>query len=84
MIHCFYSAADLYGLPAAFLSDNGAVFSGRSRRGRVPLELKLDMQGIEVKHSTPNHPQTCGKVQRLHTTLKRYLCRQAPAQSLAC
>src|SRR5579871_1227118 len=52
LVDCFYSAADLYGLPAAFLSDNAAVFSGRSRRGSVPLELELDMQGIEVKHST--------------------------------
>jgi transposase InsO family protein len=83
VVDCFYSAADLYGLPAAFLSDNAAVFSGRSRRGRVPLELELDMQGIEVKHSSPNHPQTCGKVERLHQTLKRYLRKQAPAQSLA-
>ena len=41
------------------------------------------MQGIEVKHSSPNHPQTCGKVERLHQTLKRYLRKQAPAQSLA-
>jgi transposase InsO family protein len=82
VVDCFYSAADLYGLPAAFLTDNAAVFSGRSRRGRVPLELELDMHGIEVKHSTPNHPQTCGKVERLHQTLKRYLRMQAPAQSL--
>jgi transposase InsO family protein len=83
VVDCFYSAADLYGLPVAFLSDNAAVFSGRSRRGRVPLELELDMHGIEVKHSTPNHPQTCGKVERLHQTLKRYLRKQATAQSLA-
>jgi len=83
VVDCFYSAADLYGLPAAFLSDNAAVFSGRSRRGRVPLELELDMQGIEVKHSTPNHPQTCGKVERLHQTLKRFLRKQPPAQSMA-
>jgi transposase InsO family protein len=83
VVDCFYSATDLYGLPAAFLSDNAAVFSGRSRGGRVPLELELDMHGIEVKHSTPNHPQTCGKVERLHQTLKRYLHKQAPAQSVA-
>jgi hypothetical protein len=36
-----------------------------------------------AKHSTPNHPQTCGKVERFHQTLKRYLGRQPPAASLA-
>jgi hypothetical protein len=47
------------------------------------LESELDRLGIESKHSSPYHPQTCGKVERFHQTLKRYLQRQAPAQSLA-
>ncbi len=83
VVEAFQRATNQYGLPASFLSDNAAVFSGASRRGRVPLELELDRLGIEVRHSTPYHPQTCGKVERLHQTLKRYLRRQAPAQSLA-
>lgn len=83
VVDAFYTAADSYGLPATFLSDNAAVFSGKSRRGRAPLEVELDMHGIEVKHSTPYHPQTCGKVERLHQTLKRYLAWQLPATSLA-
>jgi hypothetical protein len=53
------------------------------RRGKVPLELELERLGIEVKHATPNHPQTSGKVERLHQTLKRFLGRQPPATSLA-
>jgi transposase InsO family protein len=83
VVEAFFSAADSYGLPAAFLSDNAAVFSGSSRRGKVALELELESRGIEVKHSTPYHPQTCGKVERLHQTLKRYLRQQPPADSLA-
>ena len=83
VVQTFFSASDVYGLPASFLSDNGAVFSGRSRRGRVALELELERLGNEVKHSTPYHPQTCGKIERLHQTLKLYLRRQVPAQSLA-
>ena len=83
MVETFYTAADSYGLPASFLSDNGAVFSGRSRRGKVALEVELEMLGIEAKHSTPYHPQTCGKVERLHQTLKKFLRQQAPATSLA-
>jgi transposase InsO family protein len=83
VVQAFTAAAHNYGLPASFLSDNAAVFSGRSRRGKVPLELELERLGIQVKHSTPYHPQTCGKVERLHQTLKRYLRRQPPARSLA-
>ena len=83
VVESFFSASDAYGLPASFLSDNAAVFSGRSRRGKVALELELESLGIEVKHSTPYHPQTCGKVERLHQTLKLFLARQAPAGSLA-
>ena len=83
VVEAFFSAADTYGLPASFLSDNAAVFSGRSRRGRVALELELESRGIEVKHSTPYHPQTCGKVERLHQTLKLYLRKQPAAESIA-
>ena len=83
VLHTFYAAAESYGYPAKFLSDNAAVFSGAPRRGRVVLESELDRLGIESKHSSPYHPQTCGKVERFHQTLKRYLSRQAPAESLA-
>src|SRR2546421_10409839 len=79
----FYSAAESHGYPAKFLSDNAAVFSGAPRKGRVVLESELDRLGIESRHSSPYHPQTCGKVERFHQTLKRYLQRQAPAESLA-
>jgi transposase InsO family protein len=82
-LQTFYSAVEEYGLPARFLSDNAAVFSGRSRRGRVALESELDRLGIQCVHSTPYHPQTCGKVERFHQTLKLFLARQAPAQSIA-
>src|SRR5579859_6540341 len=83
VVDVFHTAAAQYGRPASFLSDNAAVFSGASRGGKAPLEVELESQGIEVKHSTPYHPQTCGKVERLHQTLKRYLRQQPPAASLA-
>jgi Integrase core domain len=70
-------------LCSALLTDNGAVFAGGPRGGKVLLESELDRLGIVVKHSTPNHPQTCGKVERFHQTLKRYLARQPPADSQA-
>jgi transposase InsO family protein len=83
VVDAFRAATANYGPPASFLSDNAAVFSGASRRGKVPLEVELERLGIEVKHSRPYHPQTCGKVERLHQTLKLFLRKQAPAQSLA-
>jgi len=49
----------------------------------VLLESELERLGITAKHSTPYHPQTCGKVERFHQTLKKYLDKQAPARSLA-
>jgi transposase InsO family protein len=83
VLETFYLAAESYGYPAKFLSDNAAVFSGTPRKGRVVLESELDRLGIESRHSSPYHPQTCGKVERFHQTLKRYLRCQAPAESLA-
>jgi transposase InsO family protein len=80
---CFKQAAATYGDPAKVLSDNGAVYTGRYRyTGRVALELTLHSRGIAFRHSRPYHPQTCGKVERFHKTLKRWLATQRRAQSL--
>jgi len=82
-VHVLHSASNTFGLPASLLSDNAAVFTGRSRRGKVLLELELERLGIVFKHSTPYHPQTCGKVERFHQTVKRFLRMQPPADSIA-
>ena len=82
-LETFLRGVKHFGLPASLLTDNAAVFSGKSRRGRVALESELDRLGIQCVHSTPYHPQTCGKVERFHQTLKLFLAKQAPAQSLA-
>ena len=82
-LETFLGAANEFGLPASLLTDNAAVFSGKSRKGRVLLESELDRLGIVSKHSTPYHPQTCGKVERLHQSLKRFLARQPPVPSIA-
>ena len=79
----FSKAAAAYGNPASLLSDNGAVFTGRYRgTGRVALEVTLHSRGISYRHSRPYHPQTCGKVERFHQTLKKWLTRQPPTQTL--
>jgi transposase InsO family protein len=77
VVTSFRRAALRYGLPAQMLSDNAAVFTGLPRRGgRVALEIELAALGIAFRHSRPYHPQTCGKVERFHQTLKRWLVRQ--------
>jgi transposase InsO family protein len=83
VVEVFHQAGTAYQYPAALLSDNGAVFSGSSRKGKVLLETELERLGIAAKHSTPYHPQTCGKVERFHQTLKKYLAKQPPPGSIA-
>lgn len=79
----FHQAAGRVGYPAALLSDNAAVFSGASRLGKVLLESELERLGIRVTHARPYHPQTCGKVERLHQTQKKWLAKQPAAATLA-
>jgi transposase InsO family protein len=82
VVASLHRAAELHGLPASLLSDNGAVFTGSYRGGKVLLEYELERLGVQFKNSRPYHPQTCGKVERLHQTLKRYLAKQPPARTL--
>jgi transposase InsO family protein len=80
----FTKAAVVYGNPASLLSDNGAVFTGRYRgTGRVALEVTLHARGISFRHCRPYHPQTCGKVERFHQTLKKWLSHQPRAHTVA-
>ena len=67
----------------SMLTDNGAIFTAESRNGACAIELELLSLGVDYKHSRPYHPQTCGKVERFHQTLKKFLAKQAPATSLA-
>jgi transposase InsO family protein/transposase-like protein len=82
VVDVFHKAIDLHGLPASLLSDNGAVFTATPRKGKVLLQTELERLQITSKNSRPYHPQTCGKIERLHQTLKRYLARQPAAKTL--
>ena len=83
VVASFHKACELHGLPFSLLSDNAAVFVGSYRRGKVLFESELERLGVAFKNSRPYHPQTCGKVERLHQTLKRYLVKQPPALTLS-
>ena len=78
----FQAARTAHGTPAAVLTDNGCIFTAEHRGGKVVLQTELERLGVRHKHSRPYHPQTCGKVERFHQTLKRYLAKQPAAPSL--
>jgi transposase InsO family protein len=76
-------AMNTYGRPERLLTDNGAVFTGLPRGlGWVALEREAAALGIKLSHSKPYHPTTCGKVERFHQTLKKWLARQPRAQTV--
>jgi hypothetical protein len=58
------------------------TFSAEDRGWKVALDTDLERLGVRHKRARPYHPQTCGKVERFHQTLKRYLAKQPPAPSL--
>ena len=83
VVETFHQGAGELGLPASMLTDNGAIFTADSRGGTCAIELELIALGVDYKHSRPYHPQTCGKVERFHQTLKRWLAKQRPAATVA-
>jgi transposase InsO family protein len=76
VVETFHQAAATWGFPASVLTDNGAIFTAESRNGRCAMENELFRLGVAYRHSRPYHPQTCGKVERFHQTLKKHLARQ--------
>ena len=71
-----------HGIPASTLTDNGMVYTTRfagGHGGRNAFEAELVRLHITQKNSRPNHPTTCGKVERFQQTMKKWL-RAQPAQ----
>lgn len=83
VVEAFTAAFATWGTPAALLTDNGAVFTATPRRGgRTALQILLGELGITYINSRPYHPQTCGKVERFHQTLKKRLTAVPPATTI--
>jgi transposase InsO family protein len=82
VVAVFRQAVADQGIPASVLSDNGMVFTTRFAGGRAGrdtingFQAELRRLGVVQKHSKPNHPTTCGKVERFHQTLKKWLTAQ--------
>ena len=80
----FRKAAAQHGIPASTLTDNGMVYTVRlagigRQGGRNGFEQQLRTWHVVQKNSRPNHPTTCGKVERFQQTMKKWL-RAQPEQ----
>jgi transposase InsO family protein len=80
---CLARGIDEFGKPHLLLSDNSLAFSGRIRNRIVLVEKNLIALGIKPITSRPHHPQTCGKNERGHQTLQRWLAARPTAATLA-
>jgi len=86
VLDTFRNAYGTQGIPASTLTDNGMVFTTRlagGKGGRNQLENELRRLGVTQINSTPNHPTTCGKVERFQQTLKRWLTHHPIATTIA-
>jgi transposase InsO family protein len=59
-----------HGLPRAMLSDNGSPWGGSGASGPTAFDIWLMRLGVRLYHGRPYHPQTQGKEERFHRTLK--------------
>ena len=74
-----------YGLPHQMLSDNGSPWGDSGLSSFTRLGVWLLRQGIALTHGRPYHPQTQGKDERFHRTLKaELLCRMSAVDVAAC
>ena len=78
----FTAAIERHGTPASVLTDNGCIYTAKHRGGKVVMETLTEALGVTYKHSSPYHPQTCGKVERFHQTLKKFLAKQDAPNTL--
>jgi len=79
VVASFRNAVRQFGIPASTLTDNGMVFTTRfsgGKGGRNGFEAELRRLDVRQKNSRPNHPTTCGKVERFQQTMLNWLHAQ--------
>ena len=76
-IAAFTSAVTEFGAPGLVLADNGAAFAGGARHRNLTrpgrFAAAVTASGARLIHSSPYHPQTLGKCERLHQTADKLL-----------
>lgn len=63
-------AFERFGLPDRVNADNGNPWGNQAQGGLTKLAVWMIRLGIRVSYSRPLHPQTNGKDERFHRTLK--------------
>jgi transposase InsO family protein len=71
-----------YGLPDRLLADNGSPWGTPMREAWTKLGVWLLQLGVSISHGQPHHPQTQGKEERFHRTLKAELLQGPPHRNL--
>lgn len=72
-----------YGLPEWITCDNGPPWGSSGRSYYTAIGVWLLRLGIGISHSRPHHPQTQGKDERFHRTLKAEVLRYQVADTLS-
>ena len=72
-----------YGMPDAMLVDNGSPWGHDLDHPFTPLTVWLIQLGVRVVYSRPYHPQTLGKLERFHRSLKTELLQGRTYTDLA-
>ena len=72
-----------YGLPRTLITDNGSPWGDGPGSPFTPLGVFLIEQGIRIAHARPYHPQTMGKDERFHRSLKAEVLSGPPFGDLA-
>lgn len=81
VIPTFKKAFYEYGMPESVLSDNGAQFAG-FRQGFTQFEKWLMNHNVLPIHGRFKHPQTQGKIERMHRTMKNELLKHTVIENI--
>lgn len=79
---CVQAAIAEFGPPAMLLSDNSLAFTGKRRNVEVALQKWLREIGVAQVAASIANPGTCGKVEREHQTLQKWLQAHPPAETI--
>ena len=66
------------GLPQSMLTDNGSIFTASARGRHLRDGNRTALPRHRVQTLTALSAQTCGKVERFHQTVKKWLTQQDP------